>query len=46
MEPKLRALDAGLKNCAQEIKRAMTRSSDAAKNYDAIKNSIKKAQRP
>ena len=44
LQPKLRALDAAIKNCALEIKKAMTRSSDAATNSDAIKNSIKKAQ--
>jgi hypothetical protein len=45
MEPNLRAIDAGMKRCAQEMKKAMTQSSSAANNYDAIiKNSIKKAQ--
>jgi hypothetical protein len=41
-DAKLRQLDAGLKALSAAINQALTRSSDAAKTYVAIKNAIKK----
>lgn len=44
MSPKLRQLDTEMDSVLQEIGRAKARSYNAAKNYDAMKNAIKKAK--
>jgi hypothetical protein len=43
LAPRLQALEVGIKALTQEIKTALTKGKDAAKNYDAVRNSIKKA---